>query len=50
MPYQQSKGKPHTQPNYSLTPAHLQPLPRPLSEWRGEWIALFANKEGVSSM
>ena len=27
----------------------LQPPPRPLSEWRGEWIVLFTNKEGVSS-
>ena len=29
---------------------YLQPLPRPLSEWRGEWRLLFANKGGVSSM
>ena len=25
-----------------------KPLPRPLSEWRGEWKPLFANKGGVS--
>ena len=29
----------------SRTPVHLQPHPRPLSEWRGEWILLFANEE-----
>ena len=29
----------------SLSPAHLQPHPRPLSEWRGEWKLLFADKE-----
>ena len=27
-----------------LPPAHLQPHPQPLSEWRGEWKPLFADK------
>ena len=33
-----------------LPSAHLQPHPRPLSEWRGEWVLLFANEGGVSLM
>ena len=30
-----NKEEPHPRPIYSLSPAHLQPLPQPLSEWRG---------------
>ena len=33
----------------SLTPNHNQPHPQPLSEWRGEWKPLFADKGGVFS-
>ena len=33
---QKEEKRPHPCPLYSLTPAHLQPLPQPLSEWRGE--------------
>ena len=31
-------------PTTASPPTQLQPLPRPLSEWRGEWKPLFANK------
>ena len=40
--------KPHPQPNYSLSPNHLQPHPQPLSEWRGEWRLLVGWERMVS--
>ena len=39
------KKKPHQAPPKASSTTQLQPLPQPLSEWRGEWRPLFANKE-----
>ena len=33
---------------YSLSPSHLKPHPRPLSEWRGEWTLLVGWERMVS--
>ena len=51
-----SKGRPLPQPNYSLSPSlstaspptQLQPLPQPLSEWRGAWRLLVGWERMVS--